>query len=199
MLAAGLTAEFDLSGVPGFFRLEKEWKLNLYGGGFLIPVRDRYRRIQGLQVRTDRGRPKYFWLSSADKPRGASSGAPAHFAKPLRTGITGEVVITEGALKAEIIAEHTPHAVVGLPGVGAFTLDFGERLKKALPFLQHAVIAFDMDWQVKPGVRRQLERLTETLEAAKLAVTIQTWPPELGKGYDNYLLGLNGANHTIGI
>ena len=58
----------SLAGVPGFY-LEKNgaWTFIHEKRGILIPVRDRFRRIQGLQIRRDNAsRRKFRWVSSAE-------------------------------------------------------------------------------------------------------------------------------------
>src|SRR5262249_15067475 len=111
-----LATKYNLANVPGFFRDNKErWTLAVNTPGFLVPVRDTQGRIQGCQIGKDFG-ARYVWLSSPEPDdwasrgcgagwTGASSGAPIHFARPWRAEATGEAIITEGPLKADITAE----------------------------------------------------------------------------------------------
>jgi hypothetical protein len=185
---ADALSKYDLRGVPGFYREGRSWRLRDLGSGILIAVRDARHRIRGLQLRRDEGEPRYIWLSSPpDKfTDGASSGAPAHFARPQRVAVTNEVVITEGAMKANVVSFFLNTPVVGVAGVSTFTDDFGEYLKRELPDLRRAVICYDTDWQSKKEVRRALLRLQRTLTKAGLRWKVRTWPPEF-KGYDDYL------------
>jgi hypothetical protein len=114
-MIARFAARFDLHGVPGFYREAKEWQLNIsdWQAGYFIPVRDLAGRIQALQIRRDDGAPRYCWLSSSNKPDGTTSSAPLHFAAPHRLE-SGSVIITEGALKSEVIAQFSDSAVIAL-------------------------------------------------------------------------------------
>lgn len=65
------------------------------------------------------------WLSSANKqgtsktpevirPDGASSGTPVHYHNVERMRATGEAILTEGALKGDIIAHDLDCGVIGV-------------------------------------------------------------------------------------
>ena len=58
-----------LAGVPGFYRDDSgAWTFIHEKRGILIPVRDRYGRIQGLQLRRDNvEKRKFRWVSSTEK------------------------------------------------------------------------------------------------------------------------------------
>jgi hypothetical protein len=125
-------------GVPGFYRVHGRWHL-AGPAGLAIPVRDAAGRIQALHVRADdRTHGKYRWLSSPNRPGGASSGAPVYVARG-----TGPVVwITEGPLKADVAAHGLGVPVLGVPGVSVW--------RRALPVLERlhpttVVLAFDQD------------------------------------------------------
>jgi hypothetical protein len=176
----------DPMNVPGFFRDKKGyWRFVLSGSGFLIPVRDIEGRIQGCQVRLDRGETRYIWLSSVGKSGGASSGAPIHFARPWRALDTNEAIITEGALKADVIAEKLDCCVVGIPGVASFALNFGSWLTLQLPNLRSVLVAYDADWRDKSQVRAALARLLDSLSDADLAGYVLDWSG--AKGLDDLL------------
>ena len=185
----------DMAGIPGFYKQDGSWKLNVndWHAGFLVPVRDIRGRIEGFQIRraevkTDE--PRYVWLSSSNKNDGASSGAPAHFRNPDRVRQTGQVIITEGALKGDTAAHllGDRHCVIALAGVGSFREDFGRWLRELMPDLRQAVIAFDADAAIKPEVQHQLERLCESLRSAGLDARELRWEQRQGKGIDDYLL-----------
>lgn len=74
-------ALYDLRGVPGFYRVNGEWRMADYGAGFFVPVRDERLRTVSLQIRRDEAAPRYLWLSSSGRPEGTTSGSPLHFAK----------------------------------------------------------------------------------------------------------------------
>lgn len=183
----GILALFDdLRFVPGFFTDTKSnWRMAASSQGFLVPVRDHEGRIQACQVRCDFGDPRYIWFSSAGKPNGGSSGAPIHFANPSRVDQTGEAIITEGTLKADVIAERLDCCVVGVPGVSAFALNFGTWLTFKLPTLRKVLVAYDSDWRDKLPVRVALTRLLDSLAEAGLAGALLDWSG--AKGLDDLL------------
>lgn len=180
-------SRLGLEGVPGFYREGGAWRMAVTAPGFYIPVRDERGRVAGLQLRRDSGAPKYLWLSSANRPCGASSGAPPHFA-----GVGADVeelLVTEGALKADVISCLSGAAVVGLAGVQAFGDDFSSRLRRSFPRLRRAVVAYDRDLVNNPHVFSALERLIDQLRGAFLQVRVRVWPSP-HKGYDDFLLSL---------
>src|SRR5262249_37360712 len=194
----------DMAGIPGFFKQGGSLKLkpNDWHAGFLVPVRDIRGRIEGFQIRraeikTDE--PRYVWLSSSNKNDGASSGSPAHFRNPDRVLQTSQVIITEGALKADTAAHllGERHCVIALAGVGSFREDFGRWLRELMPELRQIVIAFDADAASNSAVQHQLERLGETLRSAGLDVRELRWEQSKGKGIDDYLL--NDPDHRNGV
>jgi hypothetical protein len=141
---------FDLTQVPGFYKLAGEWCMNS-SEGFFIPARDRKGYIQGLQIRTRTGKSKYKWFSSRgyySKSRqtyikydcGASSGSPAHF----RDGNGENLWITESLLKTDVtwLRMDFPH-LVGMGGTKAAHEDAIERAKCI--DIRQIVIAFDVE------------------------------------------------------
>jgi len=178
-----------LLGVAGFVEDQKRpGGLRLNGAGLLIPVRDEAGRIQGIQVRADRGETRYRWLSSAE---GVSSGTPAHVARPAV--VTDQrVYLTEGALKADRAALKLGAIVVAISGVGA-----GRSALPALEALQAqghdvAIIALDADDPAKERTVQQVEAvrldLAAELASSGYAVRIARWDHSQGKGIDDLLL-----------
>jgi hypothetical protein len=157
--------------------------------GFFVPYRNEQGLIEGLQLRRfpHEGKDKYIWLSSKDRTSGVSSGAPVHFAKAELLAGAEEVVITEGALKADIVAYLSHSAVIAAAGVSNFGECFAARLKTSFPRLTRAVVAFDRDLVHNAQVFRALMQLTRQLERARFQVRVRRWPPP-AKGYDDYLL-----------
>lgn len=179
-------ADYGLDGVPGFYRTRDGWRMVDYGSGFLVPVRNTAGRIAGIQIRRDAGSPKYLWLSSSSHG-GASSGSPVHFANRHLLPAATSLLITEGALKADIAGFLLGQAVVAAAGVGNFGSTFAEDLRETCPKLRTAIVGFDMDWTTKKGVRDAQTKLIKQLEAQGFDVLVRTWPPEF-KGIDDYLL-----------
>lgn len=189
-LVEKLSGEFDLTHVPGFFKGGGRWHLRFVGmPGFYIPIRDHEGRIAALEIRRDTEDPKrrFLLLSTGgeDFPLGAGSGAPPHFARPHRRQT---VVITEGALKADVCAELLDVCVVGFVAVGTFGRRIGWDLREALPGLGQIYVGYDADWRTNEKVRFHLKRLFGALGAAGLAAKMLEWPPEKGKGLDDYLM-----------
>jgi ATP-dependent exoDNAse (exonuclease V) alpha subunit len=199
--------EQDLRGIPGFFRQGERWRLNIgqwtskkdgrqhsYHQGFLIPVRDLRGRIEGFQVRRaeirDGDGPRYIWLSSSSKEHGSSSGAPVHFRHVEQARRSGQAIITEGALKADVAAHllGNKHAMIAVAGVNSFPDDFGKLLRAQIPELRQIIIAFDADAGRKVEVQQALGRLRETLREAGLDLHELKWDERQGKGLDDYLI-----------
>jgi hypothetical protein len=190
-LCADLAREHNLANVPGFYRDEEgRWMMTVYSPGFFIPVRDTQGRIQGCQIRQDHG-SRYIWFSSPEdkdgkRKDGASSGAPIHFARPWRADATGEAIVTEGGLKADVIAELLDACVVGVPGVSALGVHFGAELKARLPEITTVFVAYDTDWRAKSQVATALQRLFDSLVGVGLDVVALDWND--AKGLDDFLV-----------
>ena len=90
-----------LAGVPGFYRDDSgAWTFTHERRGILIPVRDRYGRIQGLQIRRDNvEKRKFRWVSSTEKKDGCKAEGWTHLSGPVRSML----VLTEGPMKADVI------------------------------------------------------------------------------------------------
>jgi hypothetical protein len=176
-----------LNGVPGFFKVEGMWVLVDLLPGILIPIRNFIGQIVGVQIRHDdpASIAKYLWLSSANRTDGTSSGAPLHWARPELLVNSSEVLLTEGALKGDLISHFLSVPVIAAAGVGLFGRDFATDLKRAYPNLKGA-ICFDSDWRTKPQVLCQLESLQKQLTQAGIVWTVRCWGTDF-KGYDDYL------------
>jgi DNA primase len=195
----------DLRGIPGFFRKDGTWRLSIgewkdknqtvhsFHQGYLIPVRDVRGDIAGFQIRranVSGDEPRYIWLSSNEKEDGTSSGAPIHYRNVELARKTGQAILTEGSLKADVSGHllNDKHALIAVAGVSSFPEDFGRRLTSQIPELRQVVIAFDADAERKPEVWKALERLSGTLQKAGLDVRELKWEEGLGKGLDDFLL-----------
>jgi hypothetical protein len=178
---------YNLDYVPGFYMEDSQIRrLNVKGSGIFIPYRDPNGVIRGMQVRPDRGSAKYFWFSSTDLEKGASSGSFTHYAGVDKTKT--EIYITEGGLKADCIAELSGAMVVAMAGVTAVNYDtLMHEIKDNLPAVNHVVLAFDIDWKTNIHVQMPLLKLTETAREY-FTVEVQDWDPKLGKGFDDKLL-----------
>lgn len=190
-IADAMARSLDLTGVPGFFQERGYWHLHTgaWNRGVLVPVKNSRGMIVGIIIRLDEPdeRGKYRWLTSASKG-GCSPGVPPHFAAPDLVRQTGELVITEGALKSDVICELSGSAVCGLASVTTFNDDFGKNLRRALPDLKLVRVAFDADFRTNGTVLARFSRLSRLLRYAGLRVLMRTWAAAEGKGYDDHLL-----------
>lgn len=182
-----LARNFELQGVPGFYRDDDRWRCEARPGELLIPARDERGRISAI-LRGTGGVPKYVWMSNAD--RGASCGTPLHFAQAYRADLYRgmEVIITEGVLKADCIAEQTRVPVVGCPGT-VIPEDIASRIVARFPSAGLVTVAFDADSATNPHVRSAVLRVLQLLGAAGVTADRLEWDAELGKGLDDVLLG----------
>lgn len=188
-VAAELSKKWELKGVPGFWRKEGKWRLRFAGvDGFFIPIKNAVGQIEALQIRAFSGESKYLLVSSNELTDGVSSGAPHHW-----TGHKSEtVIVTEGALKAEIIAEakrrrNEADFVIGLVSVSTFEESFGLNLKRICPFVKTVQLAFDADWRTNEKVQKQMQRLANSIKTAGLKLQVLCWESE-AKGFDDELL-----------
>jgi hypothetical protein len=186
-------------GVPGFWQDGagnlQLWSPRDYNMPLLvIPYRDDQGRIQACQLRLRRndlrmGEKKHRWLACPFPFQGVSSGTPIHFAfKPADLPPGRTVIITEGALKAEILVSLRPKAcVIATSGVSCSHEEIIEAVRD-----YNVLIGFDADYKTNPAVARQLARLVAAREqdiaARNLRTTtrIVTWPRY--KGIDDAVL-----------
>ncbi len=157
-------------GIPGFWISSNNhsqiWKPRDYQMPMLvIPYRDAEGRIQACQVRMHKedipeGEKRYRWLSSPNERHGCSSGTPIHFTfRPKDLAPGSKVVITEGALKADVFVHFRKSFAIATSGVSC---SHEELIAAAAPY--HLLIAFDADHQTNPNVCRQLARLIAARE-----------------------------------
>lgn len=193
-LAQALLAQgHTLQGVPGFYQTDTgEWSIHFltFWPGTLIPVRDREGRIQALQIRKDYAKGnkrKYYWLASGGLPNGSGTGAPAHFAGDPHAK---EILITEGALKADAAHALTGKTFIALGGTPQF--------KGVLPYLPYireygvkVIEAFDMDKYKNEYVQKNLVSLWALLKENGIAMTRSRWDPAY-KGIDDLALHTHG-------
>lgn len=194
-------------GCPGFYRDGGRWAMVYRPPGFFVPYRDEMGRVVGLQSRADElgGGGKYIWLSSNPEdedergrvkhPGGQSSGTPVHFAGRHLLDDASEVVVTEGALKADIIAHLLGAPVVAAAGVYNFGEGFAARLSGACPRLRRVALAFDSDWRSNLNIRRALEKMRAELAGAGFDVRLRVWDPTY-KGLDDFLAARHLSHRT---
>lgn len=153
--------------VPGFW-IDESGETNLWQPKdfakpfLLIPYRSPAGLIQACQIRLTGkladDKKRYFWLS-LPKKNSAGSGTPLHFASWKKFGRSNfselPVLVTEGALKADVVARLRPDFfAVANGGVNCshdliVTISHGKML----------YLAFDSDYLGNPVVLRQLAKL----------------------------------------
>ncbi len=184
-----LSQKFNLKGVPGFFQDCGAWRMVNVREGFFVPYRNTHGQIHGLQIRLDQpieGKSKYLWLSSGHYYLGTSSSSPVHFVRPELINKSSEVLITEGALKGNIISYYTSMPTVAAAGVYNFSKNFAANLRKRFPALRKTILCFDTDLYDNEQVLSALFRLGEGLQQAFFDVSVREWD-NYYKGYDDFL------------
>lgn len=170
-----------VAGIPGFVGAGGRWRI--HGPlGIAIPVSDIDGRIAAIHVRTDGTHGgKYRWLSTADLPGGAASGAPIHVVR----GLDAAIWITEGPLKAIVAQQFLGHTVLGVPGVYG-----GQAVTEIVAALRpsRVVMAFDQDADPATAqlVHAQMLRLATALRDQGADVVQGVWSGP--KGLDDALV-----------
>ncbi|HOJ09772.1 MAG TPA: DUF3854 domain-containing protein [Clostridiales bacterium] len=179
-----LSLKYDLKGIAGFFS-DKYNDWDFYSNsGFLIPVRNERREIQGMQVRIDNSnKRKYRYFSSANYENGTSAKSYIHI---VGTPVNGQIRLTEGPLKADVANYLSGEPYVAIPGINSY--------KFLVPMLKllkvHTVIEdFDMDKYTKEEVRVGVETVKKILQQENIKVISAKWDSRY-KGVDDYLLSL---------
>lgn len=185
-----LMSGYVLDGVGGFFKREDgRWTLKRMPRGIIIPSRTGKGEIQSLQIRKDEVKDKddkrYLTLSTAGALKGAKGPASCHFARG--NGCIDTIVLTEGPLKGQIIAEYTKFPTIGTMGVNC-TADIPDILSNLKTYgLVQVLIAFDMDLYENEYVQKALAKLIQMIEAQGIYHSRLDWDVTL-KGLDDWLL-----------
>jgi hypothetical protein len=175
---------YDLTGVPGIYRVRNgQWRIAADESDLLIPVRDAKWRIVAMMRRTSSTENRYRWMSCD----GAPSGAPVHHAEPWNAEFRRAIYITEGQLKADVIACMLGFTTIGLAGCGSIPPGFATELREDYPTVGSIFIAFDTDVSTNLSVARGRERLEMALLDAGYRVHRVEWDAEAGKGLDDVL------------
>jgi len=187
LVAAMGAAVPALHGVPGVSYAPRTQRWRLEGApGLLIPVRDRYGKIQACQIRLDDGPTRYQWLTSAPHREGwtgVSPGTPFHVAGLRFWNKTTTWWVTEGPLKADVTAAWLHRPVLGIPGIGVWSR-VGRVLARWHP--PRVILALDQD--PSPSTRSRVDAvqqaLAQLLQQAGIGVFVAHWP-EGPKGIDD--------------
>ena len=187
LICQKLGKNYNLDYVPGFY-FDQVRQLNVKGSGIFIPYRNAKGKIQGMQIRSDFGAARYLWFSSNDLDKGVSSGSPIHYVNTEQAKTQRQIYLTEGALKADCIAEYINVGVLAIAGVTSVNYEkLKIDLKKSLPEVTSVVLAFDADWKINKQVKYALSELYKTM-SQDFKVLLEDWPISEGKGLDDYLL-----------
>ena len=176
---------FDL--IPGFYKnSHNKWTLPQLRSGFMIPIRTAGGKIVGVQIRHDDNQtPKYSWLSTnpekTDKngkqlyPKGTKAYPYVHWnirnKRKLGDNNTFVLYLTEGPLKADILAVKRTRNVIAIPGTSS-TKDLCSSIKFAYKYIGslygketklRIVEAFDMDKTTNDNVARNVKKILKTL------------------------------------
>ena len=177
---------YILDGVPGFYKEKGVWKLRRYSSGILIPQKDGFGRIQGFQIRMDNSKGgKYLNLSSLDLPNGTGAKTFAHLSYSRDKDLK-ELILTEGALKADVISYLSQKSVLAVPGVNSIKYLPGALHDLKKKGLKKVCIAFDMDLYDNPNVYRALCKLKNLIREADIPFCTYNWNSDY-KGLDDYL------------
>ena len=173
-----------LAGVPGFYRdKDGAWTLIHEKRGMLIPVRDRFGRIQGLQNRRDNVQKRKFrWVSSAEQTDGCRAEGWTHLAGSVRSTI----LITEGPMKADVINILTGLTVLAVPGVNSLTQLESTLTELRSEGLVEIKTAFDMDFICNQHVQNGYNNLMQLLSDMGFRYGTYLWNPTY-KGLDDYI------------
>ncbi|MCH5191891.1 MAG: DUF3854 domain-containing protein [Oscillospiraceae bacterium] len=180
-----LTAnQIKLEGVAGFYQSKAGvWTLDS-GNGILIPFRDENGLIQGLHIRNDNDTVRKFrWVSSSDRLNGCSSQSYTHLVGSLDTDT---VILTEGAMKADIINALSGKTVLAIAGVSCL-----QSLESTLKILhkkgvRHIRTAFDMDMFTNLNVNKAYKKMTQVVTKLGFSYSTLVWDGNY-KGLDDFL------------
>jgi hypothetical protein len=187
---------------PGFY--SKDGKYGEYftiagGSGFMIPVKNLDKQTCGIQIRVDHPtkNTKYVWLSSTDKTYGTNSGTPLHVAFPPKIE-SKNIWITEGPLKANILAWRNKCIVIAAPGIAHWREipQVVEKINRFYTTNNTCIIAYDADYQEKPFVKEHAINLNSALRNNSINVLFATWELTRGKGIDDIIVN-NGEINLV--
>ena len=195
----------QLDGVPGFYQKDGQWTIasSSFTAGIMIPARTRQGLISGFQIRLDvplkneddppeKDGAKYIWFSSAGKPKGTSSGSPAHFVGDPNAGV---VYVTEGLLKSDIahyLMNRSFAATAGVNNMAQLEL----LLKELAENGTHTIIETeDMDKYRNEAACKGALKLHELARKYGMVCRGLNWNPNY-KGVDDWQLALKRNAYT---
>lgn len=194
----------ELQGVPGFYKVQNTWILNL-PEGMLIPTRNSGGQVVGIQVRRDGDtNPRYLTVSANRLPCGVTTGiSRAHFPlgnAPLTKGTT--VYLTEGPLKADValaLLEDKNAAFIAIQGV-TNTKMLDEVVFPSLKErgITRVINALDMDKLTNPGVIMACSALKQLAQKHGIRMEMLCWDAEYAAEKEQELAALC-EQHGLGL
>lgn len=177
-----------LNNIPGFFRIGGEWCVKI-DAGILIPTRNEFHQIVGIQTRRDAGNLRYMTLSS----KGLSDGVTDNIVRlhiPLSTAPIGKdshVLITEGPLKSDVALSLLKRfsfnniVFIALPGVNNT-----RELPAVAQYLKSVGVtevynAFDMDKLVNISVMQACIKMGKIFISEGITPKMYLWGAEYQK------------------
>lgn len=145
----------SLNGIPGFYydKFNREWTINTFGmDGYVCICPDENGLLQGFQIRLDipKNGQKYLWLSSKNKPYGATSGSPSAYFGSLNAK---KIVVVDGILKAAVcqcLSNDRNTAFMGVAGVNNYKNARAMIKRLAKRGIEIIYNAYDMDEFINP-------------------------------------------------
>lgn len=185
-----------VDGIPGFYiGDDQNWtvRFSKRTAGIIIPIKGINGFILGAQIRLDvpikdkddppdKEGTKYIWLSSANKNKGITSGAPLHF---VGNSHAKTVYVTEGGLKADIshlILERTFAAVAGANNTTQLDALFAILVKNGTELI---VEAYDIDKYRNKHVANGASKMFTLARSYGMNYKRLIWNPNF-KGVDNW-------------
>lgn len=183
-------------GVPGFYKTKSKgyWTLCGRSGGILVPYKSFDNKIEGFQLRKDNEdlivyedgskENKYSWISSGNLNEGCRASTKVHYACDFRWNgesfepilKSGSILLTEGAMKADLAHAISGYPVIAIPGVTSATDALRENIQKMNGIgLKKIYIAYDMDRIMNINVLKGLEKIKSLIEAESVEVEELFW------------------------
>lgn len=141
--------------------------------GIALPSRGLDGKTKGIQVRIGKAGHKYHWVTPPC----------VHVSKSGNTHLQTGFRVVEGIIKADVAAYRTGYPTVAINGCSNW--------KALIPLVEEVqpkqvVLAFDLDWKTKAGVRKARRDLALALLARRIDVFTEEWPDQF-KDIDEYL------------
>ena len=189
-----------IQGVPGFYLGDDgKWTVKFHQrtAGILIPVKGIDGLIRGLQIRLDvpikdkddppeKSGTKYLWLSSSNKTKGVSSGAPVHF---VGDPAARTVYVTEGTLKSDVahfLMDRTFVAIAGANNTAQLDPLFALLAQSGTELI---IEAHDMDKYQNEHVAGGASKIYLMARSYGMNCRRLTWNPNY-KGIDDWQLSI---------